>query len=82
MNCEPGSSVSIVSGYGLDDREIEVRSPAEVKDFSCSLCIQAGSKAHTASCTMGTEGPFSGAKARPGRDAAHSRPSSAEVEDN
>jgi hypothetical protein len=26
-----GSSVSIVSGYGLDDRAIEVRSPAEAK---------------------------------------------------
>jgi hypothetical protein len=26
-----GSSVSIVSGYGLDDRAIEVRSPAEEK---------------------------------------------------
>jgi hypothetical protein len=26
---EPGSSVSIVSGYGLNDRAIEVRSPAE-----------------------------------------------------
>jgi hypothetical protein len=31
---EPGNSVSIVSGYGLDDREIEVRSPAEAKGFS------------------------------------------------
>jgi hypothetical protein len=30
---EPGSSVSIVSGYGLDDRAIEVRSPAEAKEF-------------------------------------------------
>jgi hypothetical protein len=28
---EPGSSVSMVSGYGLDDRAIEVRSPAEAK---------------------------------------------------
>jgi hypothetical protein len=28
---EPGSSVSIVSGYGLDDRAIEVRSPAQAK---------------------------------------------------
>jgi hypothetical protein len=28
---EPGSLVSIVSGYGLDDRAIEVRSPAEGK---------------------------------------------------
>jgi hypothetical protein len=25
---EPGSSVSIASGYGLDDQAIEVRSPA------------------------------------------------------
>jgi hypothetical protein len=30
---EPGSSVSIVSGYGLDDRAIEVRSPAEATEF-------------------------------------------------
>jgi hypothetical protein len=28
-----GSSVSIVSGYGLDDWAIEVRSPAKAKDF-------------------------------------------------
>jgi hypothetical protein len=28
---KPGSSVSIVSGYGLDDQIIEVRSPAQVK---------------------------------------------------
>jgi hypothetical protein len=30
---EPGSSVSIVSGYGLDDRAIVVQSPAEVGGF-------------------------------------------------
>jgi hypothetical protein len=30
---EPGSSVSIVSGYGLDDRAIEIRSPTEAKGF-------------------------------------------------
>jgi hypothetical protein len=30
---EPGSSVSIVPGYRLDDRAIEVRSPAEEKGF-------------------------------------------------
>jgi hypothetical protein len=29
----PGSSVSIVCGYGLDERAIEVRSPAEAKGF-------------------------------------------------
>jgi hypothetical protein len=31
--CEPGSSVSTASGYGMDDRAIEVRSPAEAKGF-------------------------------------------------
>jgi hypothetical protein len=30
-------------------------------------------------CSMGTGGPFPGGKARPGRDADHSPPSSAEV---
>jgi hypothetical protein len=30
---EPGSSVSTVSGYRLDDRAIEVRSPTEAKGF-------------------------------------------------
>jgi hypothetical protein len=30
---EPGSSVSIVSGYGLNDRAIKVRSLAEAKGF-------------------------------------------------
>jgi hypothetical protein len=69
---EPRSSVSIVSGYGLDDQAIEVRSPAEG--------IQTGSGTHPASCTMGNGGPFPGGKARSGRDADHSPPSSAEVE--
>jgi hypothetical protein len=54
----PGSSVSIVSGYGLDDRAIEFRSPAEAKDFSSNLCVQTGSGAHPASCTMGAAGLF------------------------
>jgi hypothetical protein len=73
------SSVSTVSGYRLEDRAIEVRSPAEARDFSSSLCIQTESEAHPVSCTMGTGGPFPGTKARPGRDADHSPPSSAEV---
>jgi hypothetical protein len=77
---EPGSSGSIVSGYGLDDRAIEVRSPAEAKDFSSNLYVNTGSAAHPASCPMDTVGPFPGAKARPRRDAYHSPPSSAEVE--
>jgi hypothetical protein len=69
----------LVSDYGLDDRAIEVRSPAGAKDFSCSFCVQTGSGARPASCTMGTGGPFPGGIARPGRDADHSPPSSAEV---
>jgi hypothetical protein len=74
------SSGSIVSDYGLDDRAIGVRSPAGAKDSSSSLCIQIGSGAHPASCTIGTGVPFPGGKARPGRgDADHSPPSSAEV---
>jgi hypothetical protein len=73
---EPGSSVSIVSDYGLDDRAIEVRYPAEAKEF------QTGSGAHPDSCTMGTGGPFPGTKERPGRDTDHSHPSSAEVEND
>jgi hypothetical protein len=47
-------SVSIVYDYGLNDRAVEVRSPAEARDFSCSLCVQTSSGAHPASCTMGT----------------------------
>jgi hypothetical protein len=76
---EPVSSVSIVSDYGLDDRAIGARSPAGAKDFSSSLYVQTGSGAHPASCKMGTGGPFPWGKARPGRDADHSPPSSAEV---
>jgi hypothetical protein len=68
-----------VSDYGLDDRAIEVRFPTGAKDFSSSLCVQTGSGAHPAFYKMGTGGPFPGGKARPGRDADHSPPSSAEV---
>jgi hypothetical protein len=60
------SSVSTVSGYGLDDRAIEVRSPAGAKDFSSILCVQTSSGAHPASCTVGTGGPFPGGKSAAG----------------
>jgi hypothetical protein len=69
-----GSSGSIVSDYGLDDRAIEVRSPTGA-DFSSSPCVLTGSGAHPASYTIGTER----GKARPRRDADHSPPFSAEV---
>jgi hypothetical protein len=73
------SSGSIVSDYRLDDRAIGVRSPAEAEDFSSNLCVQTGSGAHPAFGKMGTGVPSPGGKARPGRDADHSPPSSAEV---
>jgi hypothetical protein len=56
-----GSSVSIMSDYGLDDWAIGVRSPAGAKEFFSNLCVQTGSEAHPASCTMGTGGPIPGA---------------------
>jgi hypothetical protein len=49
-----------------------VRSPGKAKNFSSSLCVQTSSATHPASYPMGTEGPFPGGKARPGRDADHS----------
>jgi hypothetical protein len=58
---EPGSSVSIVSGYGLDDRANDVRSPAE--DFSSNPCIQTGSGTHSASCIIGNGSPIPGVSA-------------------
>jgi hypothetical protein len=57
-----GSSVTIVSDYGLDDRAIGVRSPVGVKDFSFNLCVRTCCGAHPASCTMGNGGPSPGAK--------------------
>jgi hypothetical protein len=53
-----GSSVSIVSECG---QAIEVRSPANAKRiFPLASCVQTGSGAHPASCTMGTGGPLPG----------------------
>jgi hypothetical protein len=49
-----GSSVSIVSDYGLDDR-------GSIHDRGRGfLCVQTGSGTHPASCLMGTGGPFLG----------------------
>jgi hypothetical protein len=81
FTCSPiqsarGSSGSIVSDYGLDDRGLI---PDRGRGFSSSPCVQTGSGAHPASYPMGTGGPFPGGKARRGRDADHSSPSSAEV---
>jgi hypothetical protein len=74
-----GTSVSIVSDYGLDNWVIGGRSPAEAKNFFSSLCVQTGSEAHPASYSMGTGGSFPEGEVQPGCDADHSLPSSAEV---
>jgi hypothetical protein len=76
-----GSSGSIVSDYGLDDRAIEVRSPTGADFFSSPASRPAlgPTQHHPASYPMGTGVLSPGSKARPGRDADHSAPSSAEV---
>jgi hypothetical protein len=50
------------------------------KNFSSSLCVQTGSGAHPATCSMGNGVSFLGGKTRPGRDADHPPPSIAEAE--
>jgi hypothetical protein len=87
--CSPLISCDDISGGGAAVAQsvqclttgwmIGVRSPTEAEDFSSSPRVQAGSRAHPASCTMGTGGPFPRGKARSGLDADHSPPSSAEV---
>jgi hypothetical protein len=77
---ELGSSVSTVSGYGLDDRATAVRSPAEAKVFFLlPLCSR---RLWDPPSLLYNEylGSFAGAKARKWRDADHLPPSSAEVE--
>jgi hypothetical protein len=68
-----------MGGYYWSGWTAGVRCPIEAEEFSSSLCVQTGSGAYPAPYTMGTGGPFPGGKARPGRDADHSSPFSAEV---
>jgi hypothetical protein len=68
-NCETSSWVSIVSGYWLDDRAIEVRSPAEARGYFLKPLCPDQLWGNPASCTVG---PVPGGKAGPGRDADHS----------
>jgi hypothetical protein len=68
-----GSSVSLVSDYGLDDW-------GWIPDFSSSLCIRTGSGGPTSFPSDGYHGRLPGGKVRPGRDADHSPPSSTEFE--
>jgi hypothetical protein len=59
---------------------IGVRIPAGAGNFSLRHRVQTGSGAHPASYPVGTKGPLLGVK-RPGREADHSPPSSAEVKE-
>jgi hypothetical protein len=69
-----------VSDYGLDDRAIGVRSPAGVKDFFVAS-VSRPALGPTQPPVQWVPGVLSsGVKAWPGRDAGHSPPSSAEVE--
>jgi hypothetical protein len=69
------SAVGIATGYGLDDWEVGFRVPVGSRIFT-SLCCP--DRLWGPPNTMGTGGSFPGAK-RPGREADHSPPTSAEV---
>jgi hypothetical protein len=70
-----------VSDYGLDDRAIGVRSPAGGKGFFPLASVSRLVLRPTQPPVQWVPGgPFPGGKARPRRDADHSPPSSAEVE--
>jgi hypothetical protein len=66
-------------GYGLDDRGSRVRFPAGAGNFSLHYCVRIGSGTHPVFFPMGAGGSFPGGVKRPGREADHSPPSSAEV---
>jgi hypothetical protein len=73
------SSGSIVSDYGLDDRAIGVRTPAGQRIFPLTSVSRPALRP-TQPPVQWIPGVLSpGVKARPGRDADHLPPSSAEV---
>jgi hypothetical protein len=59
----PDNSVGMATGYGLDDRMIEVLFPVAGGNFSLRHHVQTGSGAHPASYPMGTGSSFPGGKA-------------------
>jgi hypothetical protein len=78
-HCRPGVAQAVqclTTDWTTGRSRFDIRE--RQKDFFPNLCVQTGSGAHPASCTMGTGGPFPGGKARPEHDADHT-PSSAEV---
>jgi hypothetical protein len=57
------ATLTIVLGYGLDDRGSGVRFPAGAGNFSLNHRVQNGSEPHRASYPMGSTGSFLGGKA-------------------
>jgi len=57
-----GISLSIGTGYRLDDQGSGVRFLVGAGNVSLLYCIQIGSGAHTTSCPMSTQGSFPGSK--------------------
>jgi hypothetical protein len=74
------SSGSIVSDYRLDDREIGVRSRRGQRIFPLACVSRPALRPTQPPVQWVPEVLSPGVKARPGRDADHSPPSSAEVE--
>jgi hypothetical protein len=74
------SSVGIALGYGLDDRGSRVRFPAGPGNFSLHHRLRNGSKAHPPPIQW-VSGALSLGLKRPGREADHSPPSTAEVKE-
>jgi hypothetical protein len=69
---------SLVSDYGLDDRAIKVRYRQRQRNFPLTS-VSRPALGPTQPPVQWVPGVLSRGKARPGRDADHSPPSSAEV---
>jgi hypothetical protein len=63
----------------LDDWGVGIRVMVREQEFSLHHVVQTGSEAHPASYPMGTGGSFHGGVKRPGIEADHSPPASADV---
>jgi hypothetical protein len=75
---EPDSTLGMVTGYGLDDRGGRSWSPGRIKNFLFSKSSRPALRS-TQHSIQWVQGALSLAVKRPGREADHSPPASAEV---